>query len=507
MKLRLEIKLIHFEFEKFAKQANGSVMVSCGDTQVLVTACANLDSSNDLGFFPLTVDYLEKFYATGSIPGGYLKRESKPSDRELLTARVIDRPLRPSFPKGYNSETVITATVVSYDGVNHPAPLALVGASAALHVSDIPFNGPIASLRVGMDESQNFIIDPKDDSKSDLDLNIAATSNAILMVEAGANFLSESQMLDAIDYAQKEMKSLLDLQEKARSEIGKEKHKLETSIVKEDDNIQNEVREKYQSEIKQAYSVKDKKERSNALSHLKSKITENIDEEQKGIYLDAFDKVKTELIRSQTISDKIRLDGRKLDQIREIVCETSVLKRTHGSALFTRGETQALGSVTLGAAEDDQRMDTILDPGGSKSFYLHYNFPAFSVGEARGSRGPGRREIGHGALAERALSALFQIKKTLDNTIRVVSEILESNGSSSMASVCAGTLAMLDAGVPIKSPVAGIAMGLIKEGDDYSILSDILGDEDHLGDMDFKVCGSKDGITALQDGYQNHRSS
>ena len=497
--ISLADKKIKFTFNKFARQANGSVMVSCGGTRVLVAVCAAEKEKEGMDFFPLTVDYIEKFYAAGRIPGGYFKREARPSERELLTARVIDRPLRPSFPDGYRTDTFITATVVSFDPEHHPASLALLGASTALMISDIPFNGPVASLRLGMRDGE-YIIDPKELDKSDLDLNLAATPEAILMVEAGANFLSEQQMLDAIDHGHKLMKPLFDLQKEMQAEIGKPKRAL--AARNDDSSLFNQISEIAKDRVITAFDIKDKIERSRALGVIKSDLSDQLNPEKNagtGVQVSkVFDDLKSRIMRDFILSQSRRIDGRKLEEIRPIFCEVGLLPRTHGSSLFTRGETQSLASVTLGAKDDDQRMDSIMSPDYSKRFFLHYNFPPFSVGEARPLRPPGRREIGHGVLAERALDRVIPSEDDFGYTIRIVSEILESNGSSSMASVCAGTMALLNAGVPIKEPVAGIAMGLVKEGDKYAVLSDILGDEDHLGDMDFKVCGGEEGITALQ---------
>ncbi|MFY7929884.1 MAG: polyribonucleotide nucleotidyltransferase [Oligoflexus sp.] len=492
-------KTIRFEFQKFAKQANGSVMVSCGDTQVLVTACAADSPKADQDFFPLSVDYIEKFYAAGRIPGGFVKRETKPSEAETLVSRVIDRPLRPSFPDGYLCETQIVCTVMSLDPLHHPAPLALVGASAALMVSDIPFNGPVASLRIGKKDGQ-LILDPPAGDEGDLDLNIAANPDAVLMVEAAANFQSEEQMIEAITYAHELMKPLYELQIEAQREIGKPKRELATSTL--GDDIYPEVLAFGGQAARDALTTREKQARGKALKALKEKILAEFNPEGdsgRGKALAAaYEKLIYNGMRNMILDDRRRIDGRSFSDIRQISCETKVLKRTHGSALFTRGETQALATVTLGSGDDEQRMDSILLANHKKSFLLHYNFPPYSVGEAKPLRAPGRREVGHGALAEKALTAIVPDSNKFNYTIRLVSEVLESNGSSSMATVCAGTMALLDAGVPIKQPVAGIAMGLVKEGEKYAILSDILGDEDHLGDMDFKVTGGEEGITALQ---------
>ena len=492
-------KVIRFEFQKYAKQANGSCLISSGDTQVLVTVCAADEAKEGADFFPLTVDYIEKFYAAGRIPGGFIKRETKPSDRETLTARVIDRPLRPSFPKNYLNDTHVIATVLSVDLENHPAPLAAIGASAALMISDIPFNGPVAALRVGMKDGEYFL-DPKEGELSDLELTIAANPDAVLMVEANANFLSEEQMLNAIDFAHKTMEPIFKFQEEMKNEIGVSKRDVpETSL---DQAIYDEVEGVAKNLVLDSFAIKDKQARSKSLKRLNKKIKADLNPDKdttRDFQLNvAFEKLEYNLMRSMILNEKTRIDGRNYDEIRQITCETGNLKRTHGSALFTRGETQSLGVVTLGGGDDEQRLDTILTPSASQNFMLHYNFPPYSVGEARFLRGPGRREIGHGNLAWNALNRVIPPKEKFNYTIRLVSEILESNGSSSMATVCSGTMAMLNAGVPLTEPVAGIAMGLIKEGDDYAILSDILGDEDHLGDMDFKVTGTNGGITALQ---------
>jgi polyribonucleotide nucleotidyltransferase len=492
-------KVIKFEFNKFAKQANGSVMVSCGDTQVLVTVCAASSPKEGQDFFPLTVDYLEKFYATGRIPGGFVKRETKPSDLEALTSRVIDRPLRPCFPEEYMSDTQIVATVVSYDPKHHPSSLALIGASTALMISDIPFNGPVAALRIGFQDGK-YILDPDVTITTDLDLNVACKPDAILMVEAGANFLSEAQMLDAINHGHKLMKPLFDMQLEVQKAFGVPKREVAKKVI--DTALVDQIRSSAKAEVAKAFAVSDKADRSKALKDIGKNLAaalnpDNDSAKAKEISV-YYEDLKYNMMRAQILDEKRRIGGRGYADIRDITCETKTLKRPHGSSLFQRGETQALGIVTLGSGEDEQRVDTIQFNSVKKSFMLHYNFPPFSVGEARPLRTLSRREMGHGALAERALVPVIPPANKFGYTIRLVSETLESNGSSSMAAVCAGTMAMLDAGVPIKEPVAGIAMGLIKEGDKYAILSDILGDEDHLGDMDFKVCGSKSGITALQ---------
>ncbi len=491
-------KTICFEFQKFAKQANGSVMVSCGDTQVLVTVCASETPKEGQDFFPLSVDYIEKFYAAGRIPGGFVKRETKPSEAEVLTARVIDRPLRPSFPEEYLCETQVVCTVMSVDPLHHPATLAMVGASTALMISDIPFNGPVASIRVGKKDGQ-LILDPVLGDEGDLDLTLAANPEAVLMVEAAANFLSEEEMIEAITFAHDAMRPLFEMQKAVQKEIGKPKRTLSGNTLA--DTVYPEVQH-LEGLAREALQIRVKQDRVKGLKSLKDKIISDLNpdgETARGRALSAaYEKLVYVSMRKMILDDRKRIDGRSFTDIRQITCETKVLKRTHGSALFTRGETQALATVTLGSADDEQRMDSILQANFKKSFMLHYNFPPFSVGEAKPMRAPGRREVGHGALAYKALEAVLPDSNKFNYTIRLVSEVLESNGSSSMATVCAGTMALLDAGVPIKQPVAGIAMGLVMEGDKYAVLSDILGDEDHLGDMDFKVTGGQEGITALQ---------
>lgn len=492
-------KEITLELNKYAKQANGSVMVTCGDTQVLVTACASEEAKEGQDFFPLTVDYFERFYAAGRIPGGFVKRETKPSDFEVLMARVTDRPIRPCFPETFLNETQINCIVMSFDPQHRPAPLALLGASTSLMISDIPFDGPVASLRIGRHEGK-FIVDPTDEQAIELDLVVAAKPGAILMVEAGAAFLSEEDMLDAITFAHKAMEPMFQMQIELQKAIGKPKMKYKSVSV--DAEILKQSKELVNGKIIDAFKIAAKGERKSAIRALTAEVQEKInadgDADKKRKIGKALEDLQYKIMREQILSERRRIDGRGLKDIRPISCEIGVLKRPHGSALFTRGETQALATVTLGAGDDEQRLDNLLTPNAKKAFMLHYNFPGFSVGECKPNRGPGRREIGHGALAERALVEVIPEKTKFGYTIRLVSEVLESNGSSSMASVCAGTMAMLAAGVPLEEPVAGIAMGLIKEGDKYAVLSDILGDEDHLGDMDFKVCGGARGITALQ---------
>jgi len=492
-------KKIKFEFNKFAKQANGSVMVSCGDTQVLVTVCSSEEAKEGQDFFPLTVDYFERFYAAGRIPGGFFKRESRPTEREVLTARTIDRPLRPCFPEAFLNETQVICMVMSYDPKHQPAPLACMGASVALMISDIPFNGPVAALRLGM-KNGKYTVDPTPEEIGDLDLNIAAKPGAVLMVEAGANFLSEAQMLDAINFAHKTMEPIFELQLEVQRAIGKEKRQVPVNQLHE--SLMGPVKAALGTDVAKAFQIRTKQERRKALSDATKKAIATLNPEADAAKTRAIKKiceeVQYDVVRHEILKSHSRIDGRGLEDIRPISCEVDILKRPHGSALFQRGETQALATVTLGAGDDEQRLDTIASQDAVKTFMLHYNFPAFSVGEVKPQRAPSRREVGHGNLAERAIQQVIPSKDKFGYTIRLVSEVLESNGSSSMATVCAGTMALLNAGVPLTEPVAGIAMGLIKEGNDFAILSDILGDEDHLGDMDFKVCGGARGITALQ---------
>lgn len=492
-------RTIKFEFNKFAKQANGSVMVSSGGTQVLVTACASSSAKPGQDFFPLGVEYIEKIYAAGRIPGGYRKREARPGDHEILSARVIDRPIRPCFPEGFLNEVVINATVLSYEKGFSPQPLAAIGASCALVISDIPFNGPVACLSIGL-ENGKFIIDPPEDQMTDLDLMIACRPDAVLMVEAGAKFLSEEQMLAAIEFAHQSMEPIFALQESIRKEIGKPKMTFQPFLTPAE--VAHKVSEFAGQLVKAAMANPIKQERQKGLAEAKEKVQTELNPEGNPdttkVLAQAYEDLNYSHMRSMVLNQRARIDGRKLNEIRPIACEVGLLYKPHGSSLFTRGETQALATVTLGSSDDRLRTENLYSSDLQDRFMLHYNFPSFSVGEAKMARSLGRREIGHGALARRALEQVMPTENEFGYVVRVVSEVLESNGSSSMATVCSGSMALLHAGVPIKEPVAGIAMGLIKEGDKYAILSDILGDEDHLGDMDFKVCGTKNGITALQ---------
>lgn len=498
-------KQITIETGRMAKQADGSCLVTCGNNMVLVTAVSRREPS-PLDFFPLTIEYIEKFYATGKIPGGYFKREGRPSTDQILTARLIDRPLRPSFPEGYRNETQVVATVLSADGSFPVEVLASLGASAALHISDIPFNGPTAAIQVGRIDGQ-LIANPTPQQleKSDMNMIVAGTRNGLLMVEGETQFISEGDALAALKFGHQSLMPLLNAQDELREKTGSVPKRSFTPA-----QIDADFRTKAEAillpKIQQAMNTREKMERyalfDSAKAEVMSQLVETLDSKEKK---DEFKKalgtvvedVKYRVARSQILDTGHRIDGRDTKTVRPISCEVAVLPRAHGSGLFTRGETQCLGTVTLGTGDDEQMIDGLF--GDSKrKFMLHYNFPPYSVGEVGRFGGQGRREIGHGNLAERALKPVLPEYDKFPYVIRVVSEVLESNGSSSMGTVCAGTMALLDAGVSIKGNVAGIAMGLIKENDRVAVLTDILGDEDHLGDMDFKVAGTTEGITALQ---------
>jgi polyribonucleotide nucleotidyltransferase len=500
-------KTYSIETGKMAKFANGSVLVRCGDTMVLVTAVANKDPLEGTDFMPLQVEYREKAFAAGKFPGGFLKREGRPSDQEILCSRLIDRPIRPLFPNSWRYETQILATVLSYDGETDPETLGAVGTSAALMISDIPFAGPISEVRVSRINGELIVNAPhKLLKETDLDITVAGSDTSIVMVEGESNEISEDEFLQALEFAHEKIKQLNNLQRELFSTFTTEKRKVEEIPVPE--AIMNYVHELIDKDIDEyIHKATTKKERSAIRHELKDKVKEKIAEkfgeleEYKDKPLsqyaaDAMEELEKEKMRAMIIKEGKRLDGRSLTDIRNITCEIGLLPRTHGSALFTRGETQSITTVTLGTKRDEQLIDG-LQPQFTETFILQYNFPPFSTGEVK-RMGTGRREIGHGNLAWRALKGMVPNKESFPYAIRVVSDILESNGSSSMATVCAGSLALYDGGVPMKKPVAGIAMGLIKEGDDIAILSDILGDEDHLGDMDFKVTGTADGITACQ---------
>ena len=500
-KLEIDFHGRKFSIEtgRLARQASGSALLQQGETMVLVTAVSSREPRAGIDFFPLTVDYQEKTFAAGKIPGGFFKREGRPSEKEVLTSRLIDRPLRPNFPEGFRCETQVIATVLSADRENDSDMIALTGASAALHVSDIPFDGPIAAVRIGR-VGGKFVINPTFDQLAETDVNmvVAGSRNAIVMVEGGARFVPEDVVVDALFTAHEAIQPLLDMQDELRKALGKPKREVVPPA--HDAELEKRVREIAVPKIREAMTCVEKLERGDRIREGKVAVLEGLSEafpDREGEIKAVYEDLQYELFREGIIRDHKRVDGRGLKDVRPIACEVGLLPRTHGSSLFTRGETQALCTTTLGTGSDEQKIDALLGEYYRK-FLLHYNFPPFSVGEARFLRGPGRREIGHGALAERAIAPTLPDEAEFPYTIRLVSEILESNGSSSMATVCGGSLALMDAGVPLKSPVAGVAMGLIKEGEEIRVLTDILGDEDHLGDMDFKVAGTKDGVTAVQ---------
>ncbi|WP_349410543.1 polyribonucleotide nucleotidyltransferase [Pseudalkalibacillus sp. SCS-8] len=485
------------EIGNLAKQANGAVMVRYGDTAVLSTATASKEPKN-LSFFPLTVNYEERLYAVGKIPGGFIKREGRPSEKAVLASRLIDRPIRPLFADGFRNEVQVVSTVMSVDQDCSSEMAAMFGSSLALTISDIPFEGPIAGVAVGRIDGE-FLINPTVEQKeqSDINLIVAGTKHAINMVEAGAQEVPEEVMLEAIMFGHEEIKRLIAFQEKIAEEVGKDK--MEVKLHTLDEELTEEVSGLFLNDVKEAVKVVEKHARQEALDQIAVKLAEHYeeDEEKAAEAKEILHMLIKKEVRRLILKDKLRPDGRKVDEIRPLSSEVGLLPRTHGSGLFTRGQTQALSICTLGALGDVQVLDG-LDIEESKRFMHHYNFPPFSVGETGFMRGPGRREIGHGALGERALEAVVPSEEEFPYTIRLVSEVLESNGSTSQASICASTLAMMDAGIPIKAPVAGIAMGLISDGEDVTVLTDIQGMEDHLGDMDFKVAGTKNGVTALQ---------
>ncbi|MCK6257057.1 polyribonucleotide nucleotidyltransferase [Fictibacillus sp. KIGAM418] len=489
---------LSFEIGNLAKQANGAVFVRYGDTAVLSTAVASKEPKN-LSFFPLTVNYEERLYAVGKIPGGFIKREGRPSEKAILASRLIDRPIRPLFADGFRNEVQVVSTVMSVDQNCSSEMAAMIGSSLALSISNIPFEGPIAGVTIGRIDGQ-FVVNPtiEENEKSDINLIVAGTKEAINMVEAGAKEVPEEVMLEAIMFAHEEIKKLIAFQEKIVEELGKEK--MEVQLHQVDQELVEEVRSFIAADLTAAVSVFDKQERQTALDELKNRVVahyEETDEEKVNEAKEVLQLLIKGEVRRLILKEKIRPDGRKSNEIRPLSSDVSLLARTHGSGLFTRGQTQALSVCTLGALGDVQVLDG-LGVEESKRFMHQYNFPPFSVGETGFMRGPGRREIGHGALGERALEAVIPSEESFPYTIRLVSEVLESNGSTSQASICASTLAMMDAGVPIKAPVAGIAMGLVSDGEDVTVLTDIQGMEDHLGDMDFKVAGTSKGVTALQ---------
>ncbi|MFO7819220.1 MAG: polyribonucleotide nucleotidyltransferase [Halanaerobacter sp.] len=487
-----------------AQQANGSVLVRYGETVVLVTATMD-EPRPGMSYFPLMINYEERLYAVGKIPGGFIKREGKPSDAATLAARLIDRPLRPLFPKGMRHDVQVVATVLSVDNDNAPDIAAMVGASAALAISDIPFEEPIAGTRVGLIDDE-YVINPTSEEmeESQLDITVAGTEDAVMMVEAEADEVSEAEIIESINFGQDAIKDVVRLQKEMVAEIGKEKADIDLEIV-EDSELEAEVEDYVGNSLSQALQTEDKAKRGEAVSKVRDEVVEHFEEEipeeeqdkKMQVVKDTLDKLSKNAIRDLALNEGVRIDGRSLDEVRSISSKVGVLPRAHGSGVFSRGQTQAMSVVTLGAVGDEQVLDGI-EEEESKRYMHHYNFPPYSVGETNPLRSPGRREIGHGALGERALKPMIPAENEFPYTIRVVSEVLSSNGSTSQASICGSTLSLMDAGVPIKRPVAGIAMGLMKEDDDYVVLTDIQGIEDHNGDMDFKVAGTEKGITALQ---------
>jgi len=492
-------KLVKLETNKVARQATAAVIVTIDDLVVLTTVVAKKEADPGKDFFPLAVFYQEKFYATGVIPGGFFKREARPTERETLTSRLIDRPIRPLFPEEFKNEVQVFSTVMSSGKDQNPDIAAMIGASAALCVAGVPFDGPMGAARVGFIDG-NYVLNPTfaELEESYLDMVVAGTEQAVLMVESEAKELNEDLMLGAVLFGHQEMQAVINACKELKDKAGKEDWVITPD--EESPRYYSELKEKYTDQIKNAFTIKLKSERSEAISKIREDIVNSyseVDDIQLGKVLGAFKNLEKDIVRQNILSNQPRIDGRDTDTVRPIFIETDVLPSTHGSSLFTRGETQAIVVATLGSSRDAQRIEAI-EGQGTDNFMLHYNFPAYSVGEIGMPMGPKRREIGHGNLAKRAIKAVLPDVTDFGYTMRVVSEITESNGSSSMASVCGTSLSLMDAGVPISSPVAGIAMGLIKEGDDFAVLTDILGDEDHLGDMDFKVAGTETGITALQ---------
>jgi polyribonucleotide nucleotidyltransferase len=500
-KLEIEFagRTLTLETGRLAKQAHGAVLARYGDTMVLATAVSQYESRDHVDFLPLTVDYQEKTFAAGKIPGGFFKREGRPSEKEVLTSRLIDRALRPLFPKGYDKETQVIATVLSADRDNDPDTLSLIAASAALEISDIPHDGPVAAVRMGRINGK-LVVNPTNTEleTSDLSMVVAAKPDSIVMLEGGAAVVDEDTMVEALFTAHDAMAPIFELQNELRRLAGRPKREFEPKAI--DPALLDAVRSALGRAIEVALAVQGKKERKQALGALDERVVVELGArfpEREKELVEACDRLVRARVRKLIIEQDRRIDDRKSTEIRELSAQVQMLPRTHGSALFTRGETQVLATVTLGTGSDEQKIDALLGER-FKKFMLHYNFPPFSTGEAKFLRGPTRREVGHGALAERALSAVLPPEDQFPYTIRVVSEVLESNGSSSMATVCGGSLALMDAGVPVKAAVAGIAMGLVKEGENVRVLTDILGDEDHLGDMDFKVAGTAEGVTAIQ---------
>ena len=490
---------VKIETNKIARQATAAVVVTIGDLVVLTTVVAKKEADPAKDFFPLAVFYQEKFYATGRIPGGFFKREARPTERETLTSRLIDRPIRPMFPDHFTNEIQVFCTVMSSDKKQNPDIASMIGASAALTISGVPFDGPMGAARVGFIDGE-YVLNPSFEELNDsyLDMVVAGTDEAVLMVESEAKELNEDLMLGAVLFGHQEMKAVITACNELKQKTGKEAWNIES--VKEENNYYDELQSNHKDEIENAFKISNKAARNEALKEIRDKIKEHyeeLDELDMGKLMSEFKKLEKDIVRGNILNNQPRIDGRDLDTVRPIFVETNILPGAHGSALFTRGETQAIVAATLGSSRDAQRIESI-EGEDSDNFMLHYNFPAYSVGEIGMPMGPKRREIGHGNLAKRAIKAVLPDSDEFGYTMRVVSEITESNGSSSMASVCGTSLSLMDAGVPLTSPVAGIAMGLIKEGDDFAVLTDILGDEDHLGDMDFKVAGTESGITALQ---------
>ncbi len=499
VKEEIDGKTLSIQSGKVAKQASGSVVVQYGDTIVLVTV-VSANEEKPSSFLPLSVEYQEKIYAAGRIPGNYFRREiGRPSEKETLTARLIDRPIRPLFPKDYRYETQVIATVLSMDQENDPDTLAMLGASAALTISDIPFAGPIASVRVARIDGQLRINPPISDwEKSDINIIVAGSKTGVVMVEGGGDLVSEEEMLEAIFFGHRSLQPLIDMQFKLQETNGVEKRPFETEPV--DEELAAKLKSEAAEAIRKAIVIPEKMKRHAALRNLKRDLVQSLGEDYAGREGEAYDILSTlqkKISRDLILKEGRRMDGRRFDEVRSISCEVGTLPRPHGSALFTRGETQVLGVLTLGSGQDEQRVET-LSGEEFRPFMLHYNFPPYSVGEVKRIGGPSRRDIGHGGLSTRAIEKILPAKEDFEYTIRLVSEVFESNGSSSMGTVCSCCLALMDGGVPIKAPVAGIAMGLVKEDDQIVVLTDILGDEDHTGDMDFKVAGTRDGITALQ---------
>lgn len=498
---------IVIESGKLAKQANASVMATLGGTSVIVAVCMSKDARDNIDFFPLMVEYQEKAYAAGKVPGGFFKREGRPTEKETLTARIIDRPLRPLFPTGFYNDVVVTCNVVSSDGENDPDVVALVAASCALHISDIPFDGPVGAVRVSRIDGE-FVLNPTYEQRAaaDLELFVAGLKDGIVMIEGEGKEVPEDVVVAGLKFADENIKAIVEAQSKYKDQVGKPK--AEVALFNPHPDLKNKIKELSFDKLQKAYSIADKTERENTCHEILKDLLSDMSvfdafkQDDKDVPVGhiktLFDQIEYLIIRDAIFKNNKRTDGRKCDELRDVSGEIGILPRTHGSSLFTRGQTQSLAVVTLGNKRDEQMIEG-LQKLSYNNYMLHYNFPAFSVGEARGSRGPGRREVGHGALAAKSIKGVLPSKEDFPYTIRVVSEILESNGSSSMASVCAGVLSLMDAGVPIKSPVAGISIGLVLDDTgDYRLLTDIMGLEDHHGDMDYKIAGSKAGITAIQ---------